>query len=183
MSILELIILAVGLSMDAVAVSVCKGLTIKNINYNKCIKIALYFGIFQGIMPLIGWFLGNTFSDIITKLDHWIAFGHLTIIGINLIKDIFSKEEQLNEKIDIKTMIPLSIATSIDALAVGITFSLLEVKIINAIILIFIITTLLSFIGVKLGNKIGNKLNNIAKILGGIILIIIGIKILIDHLT
>ena len=127
MNLLELIVLAVGLSMDAFAVSVCKAVAIKNINYNKCIKIALYFGIFQALMPLIGYVFGNIFANIIIKIDHWITFGLLSIIGINMIKDSFY-EEKTNDLVDFKNMSLLALATSIDALAVGITFSLLKLN-------------------------------------------------------
>ncbi len=183
MKILELVMLSIGVSMDAFAVSVCKGITLKNNNHKKALIIAIYFGIFQALMPLIGYILGSTFNNIITKIDHWIAFGLLSIIGFNMLKDCFNKEEKLNDLINIKTMFPLAIATSIDALAIGITFSLLKINIITSILLIGITTATISFIGVIIGNKIGNLLNKVAKILGGLILIIIGIKILIEHLT
>ena len=182
MSILQLIVLAVGLSMDAFAVSICKGLMIKNINYNKSIKIALYFGLFQGLMPLIGYLLGNIFKDVIINLDHWLAFGLLTFIGINLIKEN-NTNLNINDKIDFKSMILLSIATSIDALAIGITLSVLKINIIISVLIITIITFINCFIGTIIGNKIGNKINKLAKILGGLILIVIGLKILIEHLT
>lgn len=182
MSILQLIVLAVGLSMDAFAVSICKGLQIKSINYNKSIKIALYFGLFQGLMPLIGYLLGNIFKDVILNLDHWLAFGLLSLIGINLIKES-NNEVEINEQVDFKSMILLSIATSIDALAVGITFSVLEINIIASVLIITIITFINCFIGTIIGNKIGNKINKLAKIIGGLILIAIGLKILIEHLT
>ena len=182
MTILQLIILAVGLSMDAFAVSICKGLELKDINYNKSIKIALYFGLFQGLMPLIGYLLGNIFKDVIINLDHWLAFGLLSFIGINLIKDS-NTEIEINDKIDFKSMILLSIATSIDALAVGITLSVLKINIIISVLIITIITFINCFIGTILGNKLGNKISKSAKIIGGIILIITGLKILIEHLT
>jgi putative Mn2+ efflux pump MntP len=182
MTILQLIILAVGLSMDAFAVSICKGLELKDINYNKSIKIALYFGLFQGLMPLIGYLLGNIFKDVIINLDHWLAFGLLSFIGINLIKDS-NTEIEINDKIDFKSMILLSIATSIDALAVGITLSVLKINIIISVLIICIITFINCFIGTIIGNKLGNKISKSAKIIGGIILIITGLKILIEHLT
>ena len=182
MTILQLIILAVGLSMDAFAVSICKGLELKDINYNKSIKIALYFGLFQGLMPLIGYLLGNIFKDVIINLDHWLAFGLLSFIGINLIKDS-NTEIEINDKVDFKSMILLSIATSIDALAVGITLSVLKINIIISVLIITIITFINCFIGTIIGNKLGNKISKSAKIIGGIILIITGLKILIEHLT
>lgn len=183
MTILELIVLAVGLSMDAFAVSICKGLEIKYINYNKSIKIALYFGLFQGLMPLIGFYLGNIFKDVIINVDHWLAFGLLCFIGINLIKDSASATEDINDNTDFKSMIILSLATSIDALAVGITFSALKINILKAITIISITTFILSFIGTIIGKKLGNKINKLSKVFGGIILIVIGIKILVEHLT
>ncbi len=182
MSILQLIVLAVGLSMDAFAVSICKGLQIKNINYNKSIKIALYFGLFQGLMPFIGYLLGNIFKDVIINLDHWLAFGLLSFIGINLIKES-NNEVEINEQVDFKSMILLSLATSIDALAVGITLSVLKINIIASVLIITIITFINCFIGTIIGNKLGNKINKLAKITGGFLLILIGLKILIEHLT
>lgn len=184
MKLIELILLSFGLAADAFVVSVCKGLTIKEINLKKYIIVGLYFGLFQALMPLLGYILGNTFTDIIISINHYISFGLLVIIGINMIKEVRNKDEEENtDKIDFKTMFPLAIATSIDALAVGITFSFLKVNIFSAITLIGLITFIISFIGVAIGNKIGNKINNTAKIIGGIILILIGIKILLEHLN
>ncbi len=183
MKFLEIFLIGIGLAMDAFAVSICKGLSMKKINYKKTIIIALYFGIFQAIMPVIGYFLGTTFESLVTQIDHWIAFILLGIIGINMIKEAFSKEsENCNDKVDFKTMILLAIATSIDALAVGITFAFLKTEILSAVTMIGIITFILSLIGVKIGNKFGDKHEKNAEILGGIILILMGIKILIEHL-
>lgn len=183
MKILEIFLIGVGLAMDAFAVSICKGLSMKKINYKKAIIIALYFGIFQAIMPVIGYFLGTTFESLVTQIDHWIAFILLGIIGINMVKEAFSKEsENCNDKVDFKTMILLAIATSIDALAVGITFAFLKTEILSAVIIIGVITFMLSLIGVKIGNKFGDKYEKNAEIFGGIILILMGIKILIEHL-
>ena len=169
--------------MDAFAVSICKGLSMKKIILKKAIIIALYFGFFQALMPVIGYFLGTTFSNLVTSIDHWIAFGLLTIIGGNMIKESFDdEEEKRNDKVDFKTMIILSIATSIDALAVGITFAFLKVNIILSVIFIGTITFLISLIGVKIGNKFGDKFQNKAELLGGITLILIGLKILLEHL-
>ena len=183
MNIIELLLTSISLAMDAFAVSICKGLSMEKYSIKKGIIIGLYFGIFQSLMPMIGYLLGNYFENIINSIDHWIAFILLVIIGLNLIKDGLSKEdEMLNENINIKEMIPLSIATSIDALAVGITFSILEINMIKVIIIIGIITLLLSIIGTKLGYSFGNKYKDKSKILGGVILIIIGIKILLKDL-
>ena len=165
MGIVEIILIAVGLAMDAFAVSVCKGLSMKKMDWKKAIIIGLYFGIFQGGMPLIGYMLGIGFEESIKFIDHWIAFILLSFIGINMIKEALSKDEddEVDDKVDFKTMIILAIATSIDALAVGITFAI-------------------SCIGVKLGNVFGNKYESKAEIIGGITLILIGLKILLEHL-
>ena len=143
----------------------------------------MYFGIFQAVMPILGYFLGSTFERFITNIDHWIAFSLLTGIGFDMLKEAFSKEsEHSNDKVDFKTMIILSIATSIDALAVGITFACLKTKIIVPAITIGIITFFMSVIGVKIGNKFGDKYEKKAEIMGGVILILLGVKILLEHL-
>ncbi len=184
MSLIEIIITSFGLAMDAFAVSICKGLGMKKSNINKCLIIGLYFGLFQGLMPLIGYLLGTTFQDLITKVDHWIAFILLSLIGINMLKEGLSKHhEKCNDKVNFKTMLPLAIATSIDALAVGITFAFLKVNILFSTFSITIITFIMSFIGVKIGNKFGNKYEKKSQIFGGLILIIIGLKILLEHLN
>lgn len=180
MKLIEIIIIAFSLAMDAFAISVCKGLSMKKIDVKKGMIIASYFGIFQAIMPLFGYIFCSYINGI-DKFDHYISFILLAIIGISMIKESLESKE-LNDNIDIKTMIILSIATSIDALAIGITFSLLSVNIIYSIIIIGIITFILSFIGVIFGNKVGNKYSSIAEIIGGIILIIMGVEILFDHL-
>ena len=183
MDFIEIMFIGIGLAMDAFAVSICKGLAIKNISKKNILKISLYFGIFQMIMPLAGYFLGNSFQHIIYKIDHWIAFALLLGIGLNMIKEAFSKDlEERDDSLDAKTMIVFAIATSIDALAVGITFGFLKVNIILAVCIIGIITFSLCSIGVKLGNRFGNKFQNKAEIFGGIILILIGIKILLEHI-
>ena len=181
MSIFEIAITGVGLAMDAFAVSICKGLSSKKIDIKKCLLVGAYFGIFQGIMPLIGYFLGIKMKGLIISVDHWIAFILLGIIGFNMILESFQKE-QINDKLDFKTMIGLAIATSIDALAVGITFAFLEVNILVSVILISIITFIICVFGVKIGNAFGTKYGNKAQLFGGIILILIGIKILLEHL-
>lgn len=187
MGIVELILIGVGLAMDAFAVSVCKGLSMKKINWKKAVIIALYFGAFQAIMPLLGYLLGTGFSEIIQKFDYLIAFGLLIFIGLNMIKESFSNEEEEgcekceNEDIKFKSMIGLAVATSIDALAVGVTFAFMNINIIEAIIIIGVITFLISILGVILGNIFGDKFKNKAELLGGAILILIGLKILLEH--
>ncbi len=183
MSITEIFFIGIGLAMDAFAVSICKGLSMKKINLKKIFIVGIYFGLFQAIMPLIGYLLGSFFEELVTKVDHWIAFILLLVIGINMIKEIFSKdEEEYNDSLDIKTMIVLAIATSIDALAVGITFAFLQTNILLCISIIGIVTFIISALGVKIGNKFGDKFEKKAQLAGGIILILIGFKILIEHL-
>lgn len=183
MGILEIVLIAIGLAMDAFAVSVCKGLSMKKMSWKKGIVVAGYFGIFQGLMPTIGYFLGATFETLVTKIDHWIAFGLLVLIGINMLKEVFSNEtENYNDSVDFKTMIILAIATSIDALAVGITFAFLKTNILFSALIIAIITFVISLIGVKIGNKFGDKYERKAETVGGLILIFMGIKILLEHL-
>lgn len=185
MSIFELFILAIGLSMDAFAVSICKGLSMKKMNWKKAIIIGLYFGGFQALMPTIGYFLSKGFESFVTSIDHWVAFILLSIIGGNMIKEAFSEEssENCNDNVGFKTMIVLAIATSIDALAVGITLAFLNVNLILAITLIGIITFVLSIIGTKVGNVFGDRYENKAELFGGAILIFLGIKILLEHLN
>ena len=184
MGIVELILIGVGLAMDAFAVSICKGLSMKKkINYKKALIIALYFGLFQGGMPLIGYALGVSFEEIVLSIDHWIAFILLSVIGIGMIKEsLGDEEESLNDKVDFKTMVILAIATSIDALAIGVTFAFLNGNIIFASLLICVITFVISYFGVVFGNKFGDKFGSKAELVGGIILILMGLKILLEHL-
>lgn len=183
MSFIEIFFISVGLAMDAFAVATCKGLAMKKLEWKKALIVGLYFGFFQALMPIIGYFLGIKFQDKIVNIDHWIAFILLLAIGINMIKEaITSKDEEKNDDISFKNMIILSIATSIDALAIGITLAFLNCNIIKSATCIGIITLILSTIGVKIGNKFGAKYENKAEIVGGTILIILGIKILIEHL-
>ena len=183
MGILEMFLIAIGLAMDAFAVSVCKGLSFKEMSWKKAIIVGVYFGIFQALMPAIGYFLGATFESLVTQIDHWIAFALLGFIGINMLREAFDKEkEDTNDRVDLKTMLVLAIATSIDALAIGITFAFLKVKVLLATLLIGIITFGLSIMGVKIGNKFGNKYERKAEATGGIILILMGLKILLEHL-
>lgn len=189
MNLLELIIIAIGLSMDAFAISVCKGLSMRKLYLKNAIIVGLYFGIFQGGMPLIGYILGVQFQDKISAFDHWIAFILLGIIGFKMIKEALEEEpsheiavDNLSEELSFKNMIVLAIATSIDALAVGVTFAFLKVDIIPAVSFIGIITFAFSMVGVKIGNIFGTKYKSKAELAGGIILILMGAKILIEHL-
>lgn len=184
MGILEIVLIGVGLAMDAFAVSVCKGLSMRKLDWRKAIIIALYFGVFQAIMPVIGYFLGYTFKDLVTQMDHWIAFILLSIIGLKMIKESFNKNSnKCNDCVNFKTMIVLAIATSIDALAVGITFAFFKTNLWISVGIIGIITFGISLLGVKIGNRFGDKYENKAEFIGGLILVFIGLKILLDHLN
>lgn len=180
MGLLELFVLAVGLSMDAFAVSICKGLSLGKIKAKHMCIAGAWFGGFQALMPLIGYFLGSFFAEAITKYDHWIAFVLLVMIGGNMIKEAFGKEEELNNAMDVKTMFLLAVATSIDALAVGVTFAFLQVQIVPAIIFIGAVTFAFSAVGVKIGSIFGTKYKSKAEFIGGVILILIGLKILLE---
>lgn len=176
-------ITAVGLSMDAFAVSICKGLAMKKLSWKKALIIGLWFGGFQALMPAAGYLLGTRFERYVTAIDHWIAFVLLALIGISMIKEALSGEEDsANDSIDIKTMFLLAVATSIDALAVGVTYAFLQVRIVPAVSFIGIITFVLSVIGVKIGNVFGLRYKARAEIFGGAILIFMGLKILLEHL-
>ncbi len=183
MGIWELLILAIGLSMDAFAVAICKGLSVKELKVRHMVYAGLYFGGFQALMPLLGYLLGVRFQHLIESFDHWIAFVLLVLIGGNMIRESFGEEEEeLNASFGPKTMLPLAVATSIDALAVGVTFAFLQVQIVPAVGFIGIITFLFSFVGVKIGNIFGTRYKSKAELVGGIILIVIGVKILLEHL-
>lgn len=183
MDFLEVVFIGISLAMDAFAVSVCKGLSMKKFYWKKAIIIGLYFGGFQGLMPIFGYFLGASFTNLVYSIDHWIAFILLAAIGGDMIKGSFDDEvKKRNDKVDFKTMIVLAIATSIDALAIGITFAFLEVNLIYAVCFIGIVTFILSVLGVKIGNKFGDKFQNKAELFGGIVLILIGLKVLLEHL-
>ena len=183
MGLLELFILAVGLSMDAFAVSVCKGLAMPKITLRRTFIVGAWFGGFQALMPAVGYVLGVQFRDKITAVDHWIAFLLLGVIGANMIKEALSGEcENESDSLDVRTMFLLAVATSIDALAVGITFAFLEVHIIAAVSFIGVTTFAISAAGVKIGNVFGTKYKSKAELAGGIILILLGIKILLEHL-
>lgn len=183
MSLFSLFTIALGLSMDAFAVAICKGLAMSKITFRKSLIVGLWFGGFQGLMPLIGYLLGVQFKSYITAIDHWIAFVLLGIIGANMIREALSKdEEKASDSLAFKDMLVLAIATSIDALAVGVTFAFLQVDIIPAISFIGVTTLILSMIGVKIGNVFGVRYKSKAELAGGIILIIMGTKILLEHL-
>lgn len=183
MKFYEIVGIGVGLAMDAFAVSICKGLSMKKLSRKKAMVIALYFGIFQALMPVLGYFLGSAFSSFVHSVDHWIAFILLTIIGGKMIKDSTEDEtKNRDDKIDVKTMLVLAVATSIDALAVGVTFAFFKVNLLLSISIIGVITFVLSFMGVIIGNKFGDKFQHKAELAGGIVLVIIGLKILLEHL-
>lgn len=188
MGLVELFLIAVGLSMDAFAVSVCKGLAMKQCTWKKSGIVGLYFGGFQALMPTLGYLLGVRFKDVITSIDHWIAFILLGIIGANMIREAVGDDEcececrLPDESLDVKTMLGLAVATSIDALAVGVTFAFLNVNIVPAVSFIGVITFTLSVAGVKIGNVFGTRYKTKAEIAGGIILILLGCKILLEHL-
>lgn len=182
MSIAELFVLAVGLSMDAFAVSICKGLSLGKIKTRHMMIAGAWFGGFQALMPLIGYFLGSFFAEMITKYAHWIAFVLLLFLGGKMVKEAFSEKENVDPSMDARNMLLLAVATSIDALAVGVTFAFLQVAIIPAVSFIGVITFLCSAVGVKIGSIFGDKYSKKAQITGGIILILIGVKILLDGL-
>ena len=189
MGLLELFILAVGLSMDAFAVSVCKGLSVTKMEPKHALLCGAYFGGFQALMPALGYLLGSQFESMITRIDHWIAFvllcfiGGSMIIGSSMIRESREdEEEEVSASFDVKTMLALAVATSIDALAVGVTFAFLHVNIVWAVTFIGCTTFVLSAIGVKAGNVFGMKYKSRAELAGGVILILMGIKILLEHL-
>lgn len=183
MGLLALFILAVGLSMDAFAVAVCKGLSLKKVTLGSACLVGGYFGLFQALMPLLGYLLGSQFQDKITAFDHWIAFILLLILGVRMIRESQSDAEAVDDALDMKTMLMLAVATSIDALAVGITLAFLQVNILPAITFIGIVTFLLSALGVKIGHIFGIRYKSRAELVGGMILILIGTKILFEHLA
>jgi len=184
LNFVELFLLSVGLAMDTFAVGICIGLTFPKITLKKALIVGLYFGIFQAIMPIIGYYTATLFAERITVYSSWIAFGLLCFIGIKMIVDSFKKEDVPDEEHSLKAakMLPLAIATSIDALAVGVSFAFLEVKLLPAVSLIGITTLMLSIIGLKIGNVFGIKFKSQAQILGGVILILLGVKILLEGL-
>ena len=183
MSLTELFIIAVGLSMDAFAVSVCKGLSVQRLKLGHALTCGVYFGGFQGLMPALGYLLGSQFQSVIVKVDHWIAFILLGIIGINMIRESRDTDaESLDSSFGFKAMLPLAVATSIDALAVGVTFAFLNVNILWAVTFIGVITFILSSIAVKVGHVFGLRYKGKAEFAGGLILVLMGCKILLEHL-
>lgn len=188
MGLIDIFLIGVGLSMDAFAVSICKGLKMKVINFSQCFIIAFFFGIFQSIMPLIGYGLSINFVKYINAYSHWIAFGLLVIIGANMIRETMGQEEERaceNAGIDIKELFMLAIATSIDALAVGVSFGTmgdkLRLSIGVSVILIGCTTFVISVVGVVIGNTFGSRYKTKAEIVGGVILILIGVKVVVEH--
>ena len=187
MGLLELLLIGIGLSMDAFAVAICQGLCMRKINWNYTFVIALFFGGFQALMPFLGWLLGSQFAGYIQSVDHWVAFVLLLLIGGNMVRESLSKEEEatecaVEERISLKRLTVLSVATSIDALAVGITFAFLDVEIVSAISIIGVTTFFLSLVGVVVGNFFGARYKRRAELTGGVILILLGTNILLEHL-
>ena len=183
MGFLEVVILGIGLAMDAFAVSICKGLSMNKVKWKNVLIIALYFGAFQAFMPMLGYFLGTSFSSFVKAIDHWIAFCLLTIIGGNMIREWKDRDDdKKTDEVGFRTMLPLAVATSIDALAVGITLAFLEENVFWDGAIIGGVTFFVSGMGVLLGKKFGDRFQNTAKLLGGIVLILIGVKILLEHL-
>ncbi len=186
MGIFELLLIGVGLSMDAFAAAVCKGLSMRKIHYGRAAVIGGFFGGFQAAMPLIGWFLGKQFQSYITNFDHWVAFLLLAFIGIKMIVEAvrsgLDAPAVQEDRLQIRELVILALATSIDALAVGITFAFLQINIWAAISIIGITTFILSFLGVMVGNRFGVRYKQKAEIAGGVILVLIGLKILLEHL-
>lgn len=187
MKLWEIIAIAVGLSMDAFAVSICKGLTMPKMKYSRALIVGLFFGGAQALMPLIGWLLGRSFESYITSVDHWIAFALLAFLGGKMIFEALKKDDEEEkcacaEKLDFKELTVMAIATSIDALAIGITFAFLKVDISVAVSLIGVITFVICFIGVIIGHLFGAKFKSKAEIFGGAVLVLLGIKILLEHL-
>lgn len=181
MSIAELILLAVVLAMDAFAVSVCKGISVKELGVRHGVLCGIYFGFFQALMPLIGYFAGKSLAEVIADYDHWVAFLLLSFIGISMIRES-RNDKEVSSDFGFKVMFIMALATSIDALAVGVTLAFLDVDIILASLIIGFITAVISYLGAMLGNMIGRKYGNTAEMIGGIVLIILGLKILTEHL-
>lgn len=186
MNLTELLLISVGLAMDAFSVSVCKGLSMKKINLKGGVITALFFGVFQALMPMIGYFLGSRFSNVISSFSHWVSFGLLAFIGgkmaIEAIKGDGEEEGGKEYKLDIKEVFLLAIATSIDALAVGIVFAAEKTNLAFSVTMIGVITFLLSFIGIFIGHKFGSKYEKKAEFAGGVILVLIGVKLLLEGL-
>ena len=182
MSFPELLILAVGLAMDAFAVAVCKGLSLRTLKLQQALLVGVWFGLFQALMPALGWLLGSAFSGLVQSVDHWVAFVLLSIIGGNMIREgLQGDDENCDPSLSFGVMLLLAVATSIDALAVGITFAFLNVSILLAVALIGVVTFTISAVGVKMGNLFGARYKSKAEFFGGAVLILIGLKILLEH--
>jgi len=184
MNLAELFLLAVGLSMDAFAVAICSGLTMTEVTAKKALTVGIYFGVFQAGMPVIGFLIATLFADMIIAYDHWVAFVLLCFLGGKMLIGSFKKEQESSEKSSLKPaiMLPLAVATSIDAMAVGVSFAFLKVDIVPAVLFIGVTTFLISMLGVKIGNAFGTKFKSKAEITGGVILALMGTKILFEHL-
>lgn len=186
MDIITLLGISIALSMDAFSASICKGLATRKFSLRTALLCAVWFGSFQALMPLIGYFLGNQFEHFITKIDHWVAFGLLFLLGANMIREAMSGNDDEQDGscacTGVKTMFLMAVATSIDALAVGVSFAFLKVNIWKSVLVIGVTTFLFSFFGVKIGNVFGSRYSKTAEIVGGVILIMLGIKILVEHL-
>lgn len=182
MSLFEILVIAIGVSMDAFAVAICKGLSVSKLRPSHALKTGLWFGGFQALMPMIGYYAGVRFADVVSSVDHWIAFILLGFIGANMIKESFSREEENHDSdFSFKTMLAMAVATSIDALAVGVSFAFLRVSIWMAVLIIGLMTALFSIAGVRIGNVFGSRYKSLAELVGGVILLLMGIKILIEH--
>ncbi len=182
MSIFELFLIAVGLSMDAFAVSICKGLSVRRLQLKHALLAGVYFGGFQALMPAIGYLLGVQFEHFIVSIDHWIAFVLLLIIGGKMVQESREDAEDMDDDFSMKAMLVLAVATSIDALAMGVTFAFLQVDIVAAVLFIGCITFLFSAVGIKIGHAFGTRYKSKAELAGGVILILMGCKILLEHL-
>lgn len=183
MDVLSVVFIAVGLAMDALAVSVCKGLSLRSPSVRDILIVGLWFGAFQALMPVIGFFIGSAMYDLISDYDHWIAFILLALIGLNMVREGLSGEEDEGDAdVGVKAMLPLAVATSIDALAVGITFAMTEGSIAGPALIIGAITFLISAVGVKAGSYVGSRFGSVAEVVGGVILVLMGLRILLDHM-
>lgn len=184
MEYLSVLLIAVGLAMDAFAVAICKGLAMRKPGVKAILVIGLWFGFFQAVMPVIGYLLGSSFYSYISDYDHWIAFALLALIGVNMIREALSGEEEegVDDSIGFRTMLVLAIATSIDALAVGISLAMTGDDIVQSAVMIGVVTFLISAAGVKMGSLVGDRFGSRAELVGGVILILIGLRILLDHL-
>lgn len=181
MNFTKLLIIAFSLSMDAFAVAICKGLSVKKATVRQYLIVGIYFGLFQAVMPTLGFWLADKFQHLITSASHWIAFVLLVLIGANMIKESFEESEELDDSFGFRTMLPLAVATSIDAMAVGVSFALIEVDILPAVLIIGCTTFVLSALGLKIGNIFGTKYKSKAELVGGIVLILMGIELVLEH--